>query len=111
MHASRATSPFTTELFAVSRAILLGLMVVIGAGVAGCHQRPLPQADSDDAHVYIDRCGQCHAPYDPRSMTAAMWQTQLDLMEPKIRQAGLPALTEAQRRAILDYLTRNAGKR
>jgi hypothetical protein len=43
-------------------------------------------------------------------MTAAMWQTQVDAMDPKIRAAGIPPLTSDQRRIILDYLTRNAGR-
>jgi hypothetical protein len=42
-------------------------------------------------------------------MTAAMWATQVDAMEPKIAQAGLPPLSEGERRAILNYLERNAG--
>ncbi len=42
-------------------------------------------------------------------MTAAMWATQVDAMEPKIAQAGLPPLSEGEHRAILNYLERNAG--
>jgi len=48
-------------------------------------------------------------PYHPRVMTPAMWQAQVTMMERKIREAGLPELSGDQRRAILDYLTRNSG--
>ena len=53
----------------------------------------------------------CHRAYDPRSLTGAMWQTQVELMDTKIRQARVAPLTGDQRRIILDYLTRNAGTR
>ena len=77
--------------------------------LAACHPRPLPEAGSEAAHTYVARCGRCHRAYDPRSMTGAMWQTQVELMDTKIRQAGMEPLTGDQRETILDYLTRNAG--
>lgn len=93
-----------------------GVAVVLAAAtaaavvlLAACHARPLPEADSDAARTYLQRCGQCHRAYDPRAMTGAMWQTQVELMESKIRQAGIEPLTADQRHIILDYLTRNAG--
>jgi mono/diheme cytochrome c family protein len=77
--------------------------------VAGCGPRPLPDAGSPGAQAYVNRCGQCHAPYNPRELTASMWDTQVTMMEVKIQQAGLPALTSDERDAILEYLRRNAG--
>ena len=79
--------------------------------LAACHARPLPEADSEAARTYVERCGMCHRAYDPRSLTGAMWQTQVELMDTKIRQAGMEPLTGDQRHIILDYLTRNAGTR
>ena len=90
--------------------VLSTIAVTIGLTLAGCQSRPLPEADSAAATVYVERCSQCHQPYDPRSMTAAMWGTQVEAMEQKMRTAGMQPLTEDQRRIILDYLTRNAGK-
>jgi Dihaem cytochrome c len=83
---------------------LIALTVII----AGC-QQPLPEQDSYAGQLYARRCGQCHAPYNPRAMTAAMWQIQVPKMEEKIRQAGLPPLEPAQKQVIVDYLERNAG--
>jgi hypothetical protein len=76
--------------------------------LAGC-QQPLPEQDSYAGQLYLRRCGQCHAPYNPHAMTVAMWEIQVPKMEEKIRQAGLPALEPAQKQVILDYLQRNAG--
>lgn len=77
---------------------------------AGCaHRAALPESGSPAATMYQQRCGQCHAPYDPRTMTSAMWAVQVDAMQVKMRQSGVPPLTDDQRQTILDYLTRNAG--
>jgi diheme cytochrome c len=86
---------------------LAGLIVI---ALAGCHQQPLPEQDSYAGQLYARRCGQCHSPYNPHSMTAAMWQVEIPKMEDKMRQAGLPALEAAQKETILDYLARNAGQ-
>ena len=94
-------------LAVVLAAVTAAVVIVLGA----CHARALPEAGSDAARTYVERCGQCHRAYDPRSMTGAMWQTQVELMDTKIRQAGIAPLTADQRRTILDYLTRNAGTR
>lgn len=43
-------------------------------------------------------------------MTATMWASQVDLMRQRMKEAGVPPLTSAERKTILDYLTSNAGK-
>jgi hypothetical protein len=78
------------------------------AVIIGC-ARDLPQQDTYAGQLYIRRCGGCHAPYDPRTMTPAMWRVQVGAMEPKMRAAGLQPLTPDQRATIMDYLMRNAG--
>jgi hypothetical protein len=82
---------------------------LLGIFAAGCKRPALPDATSPAAQLYINRCGNCHAPYNPHEMTAAMWDTQVTMMEVKIQAAGQPALTPDQRDAILEYLKRNAG--
>lgn len=78
--------------------------------LAGCaHRAALPETGSPDAALYQSRCGQCHTPYNPHTMTSAMWAVQVDAMQAKMRQLGVPPLTDEQRKTILDYLTRNAG--
>lgn len=46
--------------------------------------------------------------YNPGSLTASMWEVQVQAMEPRMREAGLPTLTHDERRAILDYLQQHA---
>jgi len=77
--------------------------------VAGCKPPLLPDSASPGAQVYVNRCGNCHAPYNPHEMTASMWDMQVTMMEVKIHQAGMPPLTSDERDAILEYLKRHAG--
>ena len=80
------------------------------SGLGACAKKPLPEADSAGGQLYVQQCGQCHAPYNPASMTAAMWRVQVPMMEDKMRQAGLSPLNDNDRSAILDYLARNSAK-
>lgn len=43
-------------------------------------------------------------------MTSAMWTVQMDAMEQRMQQAGLPPLAAEDRKTILDYLTSHAGR-
>jgi hypothetical protein len=77
--------------------------------LSGCKPASLPDATSPGAQLYVSRCGNCHAPYNPHEMTASMWDTQVTMMEVKIQAAGMPPLTSDERESILEYLKRNAG--
>jgi mono/diheme cytochrome c family protein len=100
MRASRPASQ-------TSRAALA--LVLLAIVVSGCKSASLPDATSPGAQLYVNRCGNCHVPYNPHEMTAAMWNTQVMMMEVKIQAAGMPALTSDERESILEYLKRNAG--
>jgi hypothetical protein len=43
-------------------------------------------------------------------MTRAMWDTQVELMNGKMREMGVAPLTPEEQQTILQYLTANAGK-
>jgi Dihaem cytochrome c len=90
---------------------ILALLLAAAAAVqiSACARTPLPEPHSHAAHLYARRCGGCHQPYNPHTMTAAMWKAQVDRMQSKIAEAGLQPLSAGQRKVILDYLTRNAG--
>jgi mono/diheme cytochrome c family protein len=87
-------------------ALALAFLAIV---VSGCKPASLPDATSTGAQLYVYRCGNCHVPYNPHEMTAAMWDTQVTMMEEKIQAAGMPALTSDERESILEYLKRNAG--
>jgi mono/diheme cytochrome c family protein len=78
---------------------------------AGCQKsQPLPEQGTYAQQLYANRCGACHRPYSPASMTAAMWEVQVETMRAKIAQAGQPPLSPEQLLTILDYLKRNSGR-
>jgi hypothetical protein len=82
----------------------------ISTGSAGCAPKPLPELGSSAEQLYVGRCGGCHRPFLPSTMTSAMWTEQVEAMQLKMAQAGVAPLSDAERREILDYLERNAGK-
>ncbi|MFZ2060827.1 MAG: hypothetical protein WAU82_07435 [Candidatus Binatus sp.] len=85
------------------------ILAFVGLVISGCKPASLPDATSPAAQLYVSRCGNCHVPYPPHEMTAAMWDTQVTMMETKIQAAGMRPLTSEERASILDYLKRNAG--
>ena len=80
----------------------------LAIATAGC-QPKIPEQDSYAGQLYMRRCGQCHQPFNPHSMTPAMWEIEVPKMEQKMLQAGLPPMASDQKQTIVDYLHRNAG--
>lgn len=87
-------------------AIALVLLAIL---FSGCKPAALPDAASPGAQLYVQRCGNCHVPYNPHETTASMWDTQVTMMETKMQAAGQLPLTSDERESILEYLKRNAG--
>jgi len=69
---------------------------------------PLPEAASDDARVYADRCGVCHSVPHPGRHTVAEWDRMLDLMDARMAQRAMPPLAGPDRDRIRAYLARHA---
>lgn len=86
------------------------MLLAVTVSLASCQSAKLPDEGSDAAQLYLRKCGQCHQAYNPSQMTATMWAVQVDLMQERMKQTGLAPLTPAERKAILDYLSSNAGK-
>ena len=79
------------------------LLLVVVAFLAAC-SRSLPDPDSAGARTYRLRCEPCHRLHDPGSLTAAMWEMQLDRKQPMLVRSGLSPLTGRERQLILSYL-------
>lgn len=86
-----------------------GRVLVLGsfAVVVGC-TRGLPDADAPGARLYETRCGTCHALHEPRALTAAMWEVQVERMRETMRRRGATPLTAAEQAVLLDYLRAHA---
>lgn len=90
------------------RAGRLAVLLAAALMASSCRS-PLPEEDSPEAKLYASRCGTCHAPHQPRALTAAMWKVQVDRMDQKFRDTRQPPPTAEEKATILDYLTRHAG--
>ena len=84
---------------------LVGLASMIV--VAGC-THALPDADSPGAQLYQARCGTCHPLHEPRALTAAMWEIQVEKMRETMRRRGVRPLTEDEQALVLGYLKAHA---
>jgi cytochrome c5 len=86
-----------------------GRVVAVGvlAAVVGCAQG-LPDAESPGAQLYATRCGTCHALHEPRALTAAMWDVQVERMRETMRRRGAKPLTPDEEAVLLGYLHAHA---
>src|SRR6516162_9381615 len=105
-----AETPMQHEPVLLARSLLASLLFASLLLVSCQKSKPLPEQGTYAQQLYVERCGGCHRPYSPASMTAAMWEAQVEAMRVKIAQAGQPPLSPQQHLAILAYLKRNAGK-
>ena len=85
------------------------VLITLALGVLGCGESPLPEPDSHGAAVLRARCGGCHRLFAPGSMTASMWQVQVERMRGEFARRGVPWLDPADERALLEYLAAHAG--
>lgn len=66
---------------------------------------------SAEFHLFLHRCGACHAPPDPAMHTAAEWRSTLTRMHRNIEDAGLLPIAGEDRERILAFLARHAAER
>jgi hypothetical protein len=90
--------------------IILVAPMILALLFAGCKPAPMPELGSLSEQLYVDKCGQCHSPYHPSALTAAMWEAQVESMQLKMSQVGISPLNDTERVTILNYLRRNAGR-
>jgi diheme cytochrome c len=67
------------------RNLYCALVLIFALG--GC-AKPLPELGSASEQLYTAKCGSCHSAYNPHSLTAPMWQVQMEAMQVKIAAAG-----------------------
>jgi len=77
---------------------------------AGCASSgfKIPDAESDGAQHFIERCSACHAVPHPKRHSADEWPHYVALMEKRMAQRGKTPLSDAARSLILEYLIQHA---
>jgi hypothetical protein len=89
--------------------LALALLAML-AWLVSCKGGKIPDGGSEAAQLYVNRCGSCHQAYLPGLMTAEMWRTQVELMQERMKQAGIAPLSPDERRTIIQYLSSHAGQ-
>jgi hypothetical protein len=85
----------------------LAFATAIAAVLAGCSQ-PLPEPESPAAKLYAQRCNECHRVFGPGTLTAAMWEFQVERMQGEMVRRGFPPLNSDEKNLVLDYLRRHS---
>jgi len=68
----------------------------------------LPDAQTEEALVYIEQCGSCHAVPHPQRLSAAAWEDLVVVMDKRREEREYQALTKAQREKLMTYLIEHA---
>ncbi len=68
----------------------------------------LPDAETENALVYIEQCGSCHAVPHPQRLSAAAWKDLVGVMDVRRKERDHEPLTEAQRKKLMAYLAEHA---
>jgi len=79
-------------------------VLALGAALAAGCAPALPDPESPGAELYRDRCGGCHRLYAPSTLTAAMWEMQIDRMQGEMTRRGARPLDTLERDTVLRYL-------
>lgn len=83
---------------------------VVGLSLVGCASvpTPIPDAGSSAGMLFTEKCGVCHAVPHPKRNTATEWQHLLTLMERRMAERSMVALSATERVSLLDYLQNHA---
>lgn len=100
---------FRGERIAVMKKRLC-LLSVVGLSLVGCAGVPtsIPDANTPAGALFTEKCGACHAVPHPKRNTATEWQHLLTLMERRMAERSMVALSTTDREILLGYLHRHA---
>lgn len=92
------------------RAYRRGFAAIVLGLVGGCSggPTPIPDASTAEAEVYAKRCGACHSVPHPKRHSMNRWGPIVALMERRMAEQQMPALSDYSRSAILGYLKQHA---
>jgi len=93
---------------------LLSILLLLPLTIAGCAFQTarsyawLPDAQTENAGVYIKQCGVCHSPPHPERENATAWKGMVAVMDKRRKERGYPPLTETERKKVMTYLDAHA---
>lgn len=69
-----------------------------------------PESGSEQAVLYLTKCGECHAAPLPKIHAAEEWPGVVQRMQFRMTSKAMPALNKQDIASIVDYLQRHAKK-
>ena len=93
------------------RGLAGAIFLSVPGGCATISSNPaadLPDVRSDQARVYVEQCGGCHAVPHPKRLNAEAWERLVRVMDRRRAERGYPALEGEQRMLVMKYLARHA---
>ncbi len=89
------------------RSFIPFLPLLAGFVFGACSSTPnIPEVESADAQLFLNKCTQCHSWPHPGRHTAREWDHYLEIMEGHMKEKGLPFSSE-DKKIIQSYLHRN----
>src|SRR3972149_9384832 len=86
--------------------IMAAIMLAAVLVASGCSVE-LPEKASKEARLYAARCGICHAPFHPQTLSLKQWKNVIKKMEKRVEIMGVrEPLTEEENAVITGYLGR-----
>jgi len=82
--------------------ILISLVTVVSCSTT------IPNATSDNAVVYQQQCGSCHAVPHPKRLSYQAWINLIPEMDKRLTERGRDTINKADKEKILAYLKSNA---
>lgn len=67
-----------------------------------------PESETEQAVLYITKCGECHAAPLPKIHTAKQWPGVVQRMQFRMTSKAMPGLNEYDKAAIIGYLQKHA---
>jgi len=92
----------------MNRRLILIITMILG----GCASSPtpLPDAQSEAAQLYSEKCGACHSVPHPGRNNMDQWRHLLGIMKLRMQEKGMQTLGANDEQMILDFLERYARK-
>ena len=81
--------------------------MLLTSTLMACGGGQLPEAGTQDAELFMQKCTVCHSWPHPARHTRGEWGHYLALMEAHMQAKGIP-FPEDEKKVITNYLYRNA---
>jgi hypothetical protein len=80
---------------------LTSILLLVGCSAG--RPTPIPDTDSQEARLYIEKCAPCHSVPHPKRHTFAEWEHIIVVMKERMESKGM-SFTPEEQKIVLGYL-------